>query len=130
MLDYRYENASVATLSTAGVFNALQSFERRIVLDVSTLTIVSGAVTASRSYHKLTSEGSPASDDLTTINGGVTNQTLILNSNTSGDVITLKDGGGNLRLNGDFTLTNGQDRIMLMYDGTNWCELSRSDNTA
>ena len=130
VLDYRYENASVASLSTAGVFNAFQSFERRIVLDVSTLTIVSGAVTASRSYHKLTSEGSPASDDLTTINGGVTNQTLILNSNTSGDVITLKDGGGNLRLNGDFTLTNGQDRIMLMYDGTNWCELSRSDNTA
>ncbi len=129
VLDYRYENASVATLSTAGAFTPLQSFERRIVLDVTTLTIVSGAVTASRSWHKLTSEGSPAADDLLTINGGVTGQTLILNSNTNGDVVTLKDGGGNLRLVGDFTLTNGQDRIMLMYDGTNWCELSRSDNS-
>lgn len=129
VLDYRYNNTSVATLSTSGAFTPLESLEKKIVLDVSTLTIVSGAVTVSRSWHKLTSEDSPAADDLLTINGGVTGQTLILNSNTSGDVVTLKDGGGNLRLAGDFTLTNGQDRIMLMYDGTNWCELSRSDNT-
>lgn len=129
LLDFRYNNASVATLNTAGDFTPLTNLTRKQVFQVSTLTIQSGEITVLRSWHRLAAEGSPAADDLVTVNGGEIGQFLVLSSNTSGDVITLKDGSGNLRLAGDFTLTNGQDRIVLLYDGTNWCELSRSDNT-
>jgi hypothetical protein len=44
--------------------------------------------------------------------------------------VVCKDGTGNLRLAGDFTLTNVQDTIVLLRVGSDWFELCRSDNTA
>lgn len=94
-------------------------------------TIASGAITvAEYSLYSVDTEGGAATDDLDTINGGsYDGQILVLRAANSARDVVLKDGSGNLRLVGDFTLTNSQDRIMLMYDGTNWCELSRSDNS-
>lgn len=63
--------------------------------------------------------------------GGVSGQLLYLRSFSSSGDVTITE-VGNIRLNaaGNFVLSNSQDRLVLQYDDTNWCELSRSDNTA
>lgn len=98
-----------------------------------TKTIATGAISVSGtsySYFSVDTEGSSATDDLDSITGGsFDGQMLILRAANSSRDVVLKDGTGNLRLVADFTLTNAQDRISLQYDGTNWVELSRSDNT-
>lgn len=93
-----------------------------------TLTIATGAVTATRNYHPIDTEAAAATDDLDTISGGYTGQILVLRAANSSRDVVCKDGTGNLQLSADFTLTNIQDRITLIFDGTNWCELARSDN--
>lgn len=94
-------------------------------------TIVGGTVTVNnRSYYGIdTPGGTAATGTLTTINGGTTGQLLVLRTVANTRDVLLQDGTGNLQLAGDFTLTNIQDRITLHYDGANWCEISRSDNT-
>jgi hypothetical protein len=94
------------------------------------LTIASGAVTKTGGYHKIDTEADAASDDLDTINGGVEGDLLILRAENSSRDVVVKDGTGNLKLAGDMTLDHVEDRIVLQYDGTNWCELSRSNNSA
>jgi hypothetical protein len=42
-------------------------------------------------------------------------------------VLTVKDGTGNLQLNGDF-VTSTDDTLTLIYNGAVWAELSRSTN--
>lgn len=96
----------------------------------SELTISSGAVTATSGFHSIDTEADASTDDLDTINGGPDTVMLILKAADSGRTVVLKDGTGNLKLNGDFSLNNTEDRIMLMKDGSNWVELSRSDNGA
>ena len=95
------------------------------------LTIASGAITATGSLHLVDTEGDAASDDLVTINGGTTGSRLILRSADPSRDTTLKDytgSSGNLFLAGDFTLTSTMDTITLIKLGSNWFELSRSDN--
>ena len=92
------------------------------------LTISSGVVTATKSYHSIDTESDAASDDLDTINGGTEGGMLILRAADSARTVVCKDGTGNLQLSGDFSLNNAADRLTLQYDGSNWCELSRSDN--
>ena len=94
----------------------------------SELTVATGVVTATRSYHLIDTQDDDATDDLVTINGGVLGDRLVLQSIDSGRDTTLKDGSGNLRLAGDFVLDNIEDRIELIHDGSNWHELSRSSN--
>jgi hypothetical protein len=80
---------------------------------------------------RVATEGAAASDDLDTIVG--TNygpdEFLTLIANTDAKTVVCKDGTGNLRLSGDFSLDNDEDRITLSYNGTNWCEISRSANS-
>lgn len=98
----------------------------------STLVIASDAITVKRSYHKVDTEASAATDDLSTINGGVDGMRLVLQSVANARDVTLKNGIGNMRLQGgtDFTLTRVSDTIELIYNGTQseWNEVSRSDN--
>jgi hypothetical protein len=94
----------------------------------STLTISLGAVTATHSYHQIDTAGGAA--DLNTISGGsVAGEILIIRSVNSGRIVTAKDNIGNLQLAGDFALNDPNDTLTLMYDGTNWLELSRSNNS-
>jgi hypothetical protein len=92
------------------------------------LVISSGAVTATKSLIQLNNESGAATDDLDTINGGSDGDILIVMSATSGQDPTLKDGTGNMRLAGDCTLSTSQDTIGLIYRGSFWYELFRSDN--
>lgn len=98
--------------------------------DYSTLVLdTDGAITVTQGFHKVDTFDSAASDDLVTINGGVTGMILVLTSTNSNRDVTVKDGSGNLRLAGDFTFSAAEnDTLTLIFHGTVWLELSRSDN--
>lgn len=74
-------------------------------------------------------EGSAATDDLDTISNAKTGQRLILRAADSARDVVVKDGTGNLQLSGDFTLDHVNDTIQLVYTGSTWLELSRSNNS-
>jgi hypothetical protein len=93
------------------------------------LTIATGALTATKSYHKIAGEGG-ASDDLVTINGGVEGDILVLRASDGDDTITVKDTTGNIQCEGDRALDNVQDTMTLIFDGTNWLETAFANNGA
>ena len=88
----------------------------------TTKTLTTGVFTADKSYHVVAAETGTA-DDLDTVNGGVEGWTVILRTD-AGDTITVKDGTGNIELNGgaDVSLT-GDIQLLLMYDGADWTDV-------
>lgn len=119
--------ASSSELATAAGSVSVTDFLR--FPNKGELTIATGAVTVTGTHHFIDTESDAATDDLTDINGGTAGDIVILRAANNSRDPTLKDGSGNLRIAGDFTLTNSQDTILLLFDGSNWIELSRSDNT-
>jgi hypothetical protein len=101
--------------------------------DGSELTMTSGgAVTATHSYHTIDTylDGSP--DYLYIIWGGdVTGQILTIRAQHTDRTVVVKT-GGNMQLQGDFTMDNKLDTLVLIYDSdlSTWLELSRSNNGA
>lgn len=95
---------------------------------------VSGGVISvlpSYKFANVDTEGAAATDNLNGINGGTPGQVLVLQStNTVTRDVTVKHGINNIELSGgaDFTLADTQDTITLVYNGSNWCEIARSDN--
>jgi len=97
--------------------------------DLSELTIATGAVTATGSFHAIDTEADASTDDLDTITfSGQTGTMLVIEAANGTRTVVCKDGTGNLRLAGDFSLTAGSDKLTLIWNGTVWHELSRSDN--
>jgi hypothetical protein len=96
--------------------------------DATTLNISGDTVTVVKSFHLVNAEHA-IPDDLSTINGGQDGMILVL-MNATPDIVTIKDGVGNITTAGDFAMTMNQDTITLIYDAgnTEWYELSRSDN--
>lgn len=94
------------------------------------LTIATGVITATKSYHKVDTEADAASDDLDTISGGSDGNTLILRAENTARTVVVKDGTGNIQCAGDCSLDNTQDTITLIFDGTlnAWLETARSNN--
>lgn len=97
----------------------------------SELTIATGAVTATSSYHYIDTESDAATDDLDTINGGADGDILYIRAIDSSRTVVVKDATGNLQLNGDFSMDNIWDCMKLLnVGGSNWVEVSRSNNGA
>lgn len=94
------------------------------------LTIAADVVTVHADWHYIETEGAAPTDDLSTINGGYEGRRLVLFAANNARDVVLKDGVGNLRLAGDFTLSHADDTIELLSRGNVWYELGRSDNTA
>lgn len=128
-------NTSSYVLSKAGAYGNL-TYRDNVTSTALGFTgarmvpIASGAVTIFADWHYIDTEASAATDDLDTINGGYEGRTLTLVAANGARDVVLKDGTGNLRLAGDFTLNNAEDSITLHYRGSAWHELSRSDNGA
>lgn len=93
-------------------------------------TISGGAVTYTGAYMVIDTEGGAATDDLDTINGGSDGDILILKQTDSArDINIVGNGSGNILLRYNDTVTlnfNSVDAIILIYNGTAWCEASRS----
>ena len=118
-LDGTLEVAGVSTLTGSAVLGAM------LRLTKTSTTMSSNAFTVSTSWHELDGEGA-ANDQLDTINGGAEGDVLILTAVT-GRTITVSDGSGNLELDtASFSLVGTNSTMVLMYDGTNWLEVSRS----
>ena len=94
----------------------------------SELTIATGAITATKSYHSVDTEADASSDDLDTINGAASGRMLVIEANNSARSVVAKDGTGNLLLAGDFTMDHADDKLTLCGEGTDWVEISRSSN--
>ncbi|MDX1371410.1 MAG: hypothetical protein R3321_03020, partial [Nitrososphaeraceae archaeon] len=100
-------------------------FETKLNFQQLSSTIAEGVMTSDNSFLLVNAE-TGTTDDLDTLSGGSTGDVVILKA-ASGDTITVKNGTGNIVCPSDRTLT-GDDTIMLIYDGTNWCEVSYTDN--
>jgi hypothetical protein len=90
-----------------------------------------GKITVTHNYHQVihNESGTDTADvRLIDIDGGVDGAILVLKQQSNDKDIKLIDNTGNLRLNGDFQMTTGNDTITLIYSGSHWFEISRSDN--
>lgn len=98
----------------------------------SSLVIASGVITVPAGVRMIyvDTESSAASDDLDTISGGATGDLIVIRAVSSSRTVVLKDGTGNLALNGDFSCDNAEDSILLRNTGSGYAEVSRSDNAA
>ncbi len=97
----------------------------------SELTIAAGVIAITTGFHTVDTQADDGTDELDTINGGMTGQLLVLKSADDARDPTVTDGTGNIVLAGGagFTLSDTDDTITLIYDGTSWVEVSRSDNS-
>jgi len=101
------------------------------------LTISGGVVTKTKAYHTITVEGGigAGADQLDTCEGGSEGDILILKATTTGgaDTVTIADGVGAdafiLEGGVNFAMDHVDDRIMFIHNGTEWVELSRSNNS-
>ena len=95
-------------------------------------TIASGVITITKEHPiqiiTLDTESAGAVDDLDTIDGGTEGMILILQSTADARDPTIKDAVDNIQTSGDFTLTNTDDKITLVKSGTDWHEISNSNN--
>ena len=92
-------------------------------------TIASGVITLNGKYSRLMleTEGSAATDDLDTINGGFIGQVLTLSQTSSLRDVTVKNGTGNITLSGgDYNIQSSSHTITLMYNGSTWDEVART----
>jgi len=96
------------------------------------LTISAGVVTATQTLHTIDTEADAATDDLVTINGGADGDVLYIRAVNAARDVVLKDGTGNLELDGsDITLDNTDPYICLIYDSslTKWIMSGRKLST-
>lgn len=91
--------------------------------DAAELTISGGAVTKTQTYHDIDTEGDAATDDLDTINGGSEGDILIIRAEHDDRTVIVKHSTGNIELAGgvDITLDSTEDHLLLIFDGSNWC---------
>ena len=133
-LDINFDNTLKARFDSSG--NITPGGRLKRILGATTRqakTIAAGAITvdATSSYLSIATEGGAASDDLDIINGGEIGDILIVTAFSGSATVVMKDGTGNLRLAGDFSLDNSDDTITLMKNVSgNWVEVCRSDNGA
>ena len=120
-------------ISSGGVTTISSLVAQKLSLDDQNpeLTIASGAITVSDSYHIVDTEADAASDDLDTINGGSAGDLVVLRAADNARTVVLKHGTGNLRLDGaaDKTLDTANDVIMLIRLSSTWSQIAFSNNT-
>ena len=82
------------------------------------LTIASGVITATGTYHTIDTEADAASDDLVTINGFVNGMFLDIRAENDARTVVVKHNTGNIYnpSGSDITLDNYYDILTLRYD--------------
>lgn len=121
--------ASAATNATnlTNLKSGVDGFSQLSLTTTSTLTISSGLINITRSRHLVDTEASATYDDLDTINGGVAGDVLVVQSVTSARVVVVKNGTGNIFLNGiDVHLDNPNKALTLLFTGSVWILLGEA----
>ena len=93
--------------------------------------IVSGEITINKSHMQVDTEGAAGPDQLDSILGGVSGALLVIRQLDDARNVTCADGAGNMRLAGNYGMTDTDDTLTLIYDAETgyWLELSRSNNS-
>jgi len=86
------------------------------------LTIASGAITATHSFHLVDTEGDASADDLDSITAGTTGQILILKPASGSRDVRIRNGEDNIYTSGgsSFSMNTTNDTAILLADGSNW----------
>lgn len=125
--------SSVLGVATANDWTAAQKFQLLEYGASSTLTINAGTAVASRSYHKLETEGAAASDDLDSLTGGIEGQQMLLKLADASHNVVIKHGiGANLFAcpgAADITLDVLTDWVLVEHNGTQWTVVAASTLT-
>lgn len=97
----------------------------------SELTIATGVITVTKSYHTVDTESDASSDDLVTINGGKDGAILVIRPSSSSRTINVLE-TGNIELLQSCAMGDNTDTLTLIYDSglTKWVEVTRSTRTA
>jgi multisubunit Na+/H+ antiporter MnhE subunit len=105
--------------------DGVNSFVQVNVGTDTTLTISAGAITITRSRHIVDTEAAVATDDLTDINGGAEGDLLLLSIVNAARQVVVKHNTAKIYLASqtDFTFTAVQEQLLLVHDGTRWCEV-------
>ncbi|KKN32948.1 hypothetical protein LCGC14_0808570, partial [marine sediment metagenome] len=87
----------------------------------SELTIASGAITVTRNFHTVETEGAAATDDLDTINGLTAGEEFVLKAANTGRTVVIKHNTGNIQTmaEADIFLDTTEKAVKCLYDGTN-----------
>lgn len=98
--------------------------------EASELTIASGVITATSSYHKVDTQSDDATDDLVTITAATEGDLLIIRPENPDRTVVVKHGTGNIYLNGaaDFSMDHSFDTLSLIFRDFYWLEIGRSSN--
>lgn len=94
----------------------------------STVEILAGVISVTRSHHLVDTEGLAAADNLDTINGGSIGDILVLRAVSTSRKPTLRDNVGNIRCGGDFTLANTSAVAVLILEDNGWKCLGKMAN--
>lgn len=118
---------------TQWVVLAFNTLARPVAVDLifkaaTTLTIASGAITATQGSHIVDTEGAAASDDLDTMAGGTAEETVLLRPASGARTVVIKHSIG---ANGfacpsgrDISLADANDWALCAYNGTQWTVLA------
>jgi len=96
-------------------------------------SIATDAITVTSSFHIIDTEGGAASDNLATINGGLTGDILILKITSGTRTVLIKHGTGNIHLTGnaDLNMTAAFMTLSLVkIAGSLWLETGRGTATS
>ncbi len=123
---------SGATATALATWNAIQHTGvvlRDLVLQpgASALTISGGVITVTRSAHEVDTQSGAGTDDLDTINGGISyGHLLVLKATHTDRTIVVKHGTGNIQMlsEADVVLDNTEKAVMFFWDGSNWLGFS------
>lgn len=88
--------------------------------DSTELTIASGAVTATQTWHRIDTQSDASSDDLDTINGLSDGRILIFRAENTARTVVVKHGTGNIQTftGSDITLDETYKVVIAVGDGT------------
>lgn len=124
----------LADLKTAieNVLNGVQAFDQLNVGTSSEVTISSGAISISKTRHRVDTEGNAATDLLDTINGGAEGDVLELSLENAGRLVTVRHNAGNIWLAAavDINLTSVYQTLRLRYTGTKWVDATEAVTAA
>ena len=129
-LQFNYNGANAVTIDSSGDITPVGRVKKTIGSGArENRTISAGVITitGASSFIAVAGEGS-AADVLTTISGGVTGDIIVLVAFSALQPITVKHNTSLIRLSGsaDFVINNAYSNITLMFNGTQWIEISRT----
>jgi hypothetical protein len=117
-------NLSDLTIDSDLALGGLYKIKKALGMDfqpASELTIATGAVTQTQSYHTVDTEADAASDSLDTITIATDMSVLLLTLENAARIVTLKHGTGNLNLPDDADIVMAENTVyFLLYNGTAW----------